>query len=666
MANGKYDYQDYLTNLDEVIADYDYEGQGIAPGTYDEGSPFWEDIVGAYQAGNTAPMPSEADIGHGYYNVLAEGKDIGDIWGVQTPDMGGGGRRYKSGLDPRQAGYDEWLNPESGIDQRSLQDYGFLDQNKTFGGVTQELANQYQAQHGREAGERDIWHGLYGHLMEDYPLEGIYSPDRTRGSGGGGSSGMYDLTPENISFLQQNTPLDAGWGSGFQDIARNYSPNRAGFDEFLADMGQAGLPYTASGGSGSVQFGGGGPIIDIMRNYGTGGDAWQYLLPETTNGDPTNGDPTNGDPTNGDPTNGDPTNGLPSGGNTSDPGIPGQPGIGPLGETGFRSDSYPLSPPEWQDAFTLEVGNDPISQMQNLGFEGLLQGGGRIRTPLSAQTDRTLSDIMASGGELPLTGDEQQRQDYLDQVLSEGGISDATPLEDETQQILRDIIASGGQKPLDEQRRAMEIESARSPIDALRRAQLSQGQAAMAGRGTLGQGPEADYMQRVETKLAPMYADAAQQIALDEKDREDQRYNTAMAALSQQAQFQRASADQRYAMAQELRTSMTLDTARRQDDRLQQAIQESANLTAQQSANLVNTINAMTGMQQFRQDAAFGVLDRNVQWNQFLAEYGLKREEVLNALDSGRFGEILPLLNAFLTAFQTGATGFREQPAYRV
>ena len=40
MANGKYDYQDYLTNLDEVIADYDYEGQGIAPGTYDEVSPF--------------------------------------------------------------------------------------------------------------------------------------------------------------------------------------------------------------------------------------------------------------------------------------------------------------------------------------------------------------------------------------------------------------------------------------------------------------------------------------------------------------------------------------------------------------------------------------------------------------------------------------------------
>jgi hypothetical protein len=183
----------------------------------------------------------------------------------------------------------------------------------------------------------------------------------------------------------------------------------------------------------------------------------------------------------------------------------------------------------------------------------------------------------------------------------------------------------------------------------------------MAGRGTLGQGPESDYMQRVETKLAPMYADAAQQIALDEKDREDQRYNTAMDSLSQQAQFQRASADERYSMAQQLRTSMTLDTAKRQDDRLAQAIQESSNITTQQSANLVNTINAMTGMQQFRQDAAFGVLDRNMYWNKFIAEYGLDRDEILYKLENNQFGQILPLLTQFLSGIETGGTGYREQ-----
>jgi hypothetical protein len=128
MATNRPSYDDYLTNLGTIITDYGYE---------DQDSPFWKEMEEAYQLGNTADSPSMADMGHGYYNVYEEDKDIGDIWGVQTPDTGGGGRRYKSGLDPRQAGYDEWLNPESGIDQRSLQDYGFVDKNRTFGGLTQ-------------------------------------------------------------------------------------------------------------------------------------------------------------------------------------------------------------------------------------------------------------------------------------------------------------------------------------------------------------------------------------------------------------------------------------------------------------------------------------------------------------------------------------------------
>jgi hypothetical protein len=82
------------------------------------------------------------------------------------------------------------------------------------------------------------------------------------------------------AFLSKILHSMQGGVVGFRTLLGITDPNRAGFDEFLADMGQAGLPYTASGGSGSVQFGDGGSIIDIMRNYGTGGDAWQYLMPE--------------------------------------------------------------------------------------------------------------------------------------------------------------------------------------------------------------------------------------------------------------------------------------------------------------------------------------------------------------------------------------------------
>jgi len=249
----------------------------------------------------------------------------------------------------------------------------------------------------------------------------------------------------------------------------------------------------------------------------------------------------------------------------------------------------------------------------------------------------------------------------LDRIMAEGGLSDATPLEQETQELLRDLIARGGRLPPDDQRRAMEIETARSPLDILRQSQLAEGRAAMAGRGLLGQGPEADYGQRLEQRLAPMYTQAAQQIQLDEANRSEERYRTAMEALSQQATFQRASADQRFTQANQLRTSLTLDTARRQDDRLTNAINQSANITDSQSRNLVDTINATTGVQKMRNDAAIDVLDRNIQWNQFLAEYDLDRAKVIEMIDQNRFGEILPYLNAFLQAIQTGTVGWREQ-----
>jgi len=106
---------------------------------------------------------------------------------------------------------------------------------------------------------------------------------------------------------------------------------------------------------------------------------------------------------------------------------------------------------------------------------------------------------------------------------------------------------------------------------------------------------------------------------------------------------------------------LTLDTARRQDDRLTNAINQSANITDSQSRNLVDTINATTGVQKMRNDAAIDVLDRNIQWNQFLAEYDLDRAKVIEMIDQNRFGEILPYLNAFLQAIQTGTVGWREQ-----
>ena len=100
--------------------------------------------------------------------------------------------------------------------------------------------------------------------------------------------------------------------------------------------------------------------------------------------------------------------------------------------------------------------------------------------------------------------------------------------------------------------------------------------------------------------------------------------------------------------------------ARRQDDRLANAINQSSNLTQAQSQNLVSFINATTGVQEVRTRAALDVLDRNIKWNEFLANYDLDRAKFLELIDSGRFAELAPLLTMFLQGIQTGAAGYRE------
>ena len=340
---------------------------------------------------------------------------------------------------------------------------------------------------------------------------------------------------------------------------------------------------------------------------------------------------------------------------------PGYTGVDETGTIESADDSIPGVDPDVQEFFTHDVGTDPMSQITNLALSNLVDTGGVVSTPFTAQTEGELSDIMANKGYLPPTDYERDLKQQYQGVIDEGGVQPLTDIERETQANLWDLINRGGQIPLDEQRRAMQIESARSPIDALRSAQLSQGQAAMAGRGTLGQGPETDYMQRVESKLAPMYAQAAQSIALEEAQAADDRYQTALQQLNQQALQGRISADQHAKQARDLQSAMAMDIARRQDDRLMTAIQTSADLTTAQSANLVDAVNAMTGVQQMRTDSAIRVLDQNRLWNQFLAEYGLDRAKTLNDLQTGRYLHLMPMIQQFMNMLQISTGGFVDQ-----
>jgi hypothetical protein len=165
-----------------------------------------------------------------------------------------------------------------------------------------------------------------------------------------------------------------------------------------------------------------------------------------------------------------------------------------------------------------------------------------------------------------------------------------------------------------DQDRALAVEAARSPLDVMRRAQIAQGGAALAGRGLLGSGAAREYGERLEERLAPQYTAAGQQIEMRERDREETRLSNAMTLAS--------------GMSQE------------------------------QSRNLLNTVRTMSERTQMLSDIALRSLDQNMYWNKFLAEFGLQRAEVLERISQGRLDSLLGMLQQYMGVTAQAAQGF--------
>ena len=141
-----------------------------------------------------------------------------------------------------------------------------------------------------------------------------------------------------------------------------------------------------------------------------------------------------------------------------------------------------------------------------------------------------------------------------------------------------------------------QFESLRQPIDKARRTSMNQARAAMAGRGTLlGGGDEANAIGRIEERLAPEFASAAQRASVE---------NTADAR----------------------RTAL-------------------------------GAAQGGTNLKQVQGDLVLRQLDQNRQWNQFLADFGLNRAQVLEMLSQGRADQLIRFYQLHLNGVGTGAEG---------
>jgi len=148
------------------------------------------------------------------------------------------------------------------------------------------------------------------------------------------------------------------------------------------------------------------------------------------------------------------------------------------------------------------------------------------------------------------------------------------------------------------------MESARENAERWRKGQVDTLRAGLADRGLLGSGPERTGLERIGMDMAGVGATALRDIFADESGAADERYMDAL----------------------------------------------QLGLAGGQANNqaLLSGLSQAHGRQMGLSQIALQSLAQNMEWNKFLAEFGLDRDQVMEEMQSGRLEALLPLLQLFI------------------
>lgn len=148
------------------------------------------------------------------------------------------------------------------------------------------------------------------------------------------------------------------------------------------------------------------------------------------------------------------------------------------------------------------------------------------------------------------------------------------------------------------------MESAREHAERWRKGQMDTLQAGLADRGLMGSGPERTGMERIGLEMEGIGATALRDIFADQTGSADERFMNAI--------------------------KMGMDGSQ-------------AN-----NRTLLDTLGAANNRQMGLSQVALASLAQNMEWNQFLAEFGLDRDRVMEEMQNGRIEAIMPLLQMFI------------------
>lgn len=348
-----------------------------------------------------------------------------------------------------------------------------------------------------------------------------------------------------------------------------------------------------------------------------------------------------------------------------------------------------------------QLAQSGLAQTSEQALQNIIQQGGMSQqSEVGAQTGQQISDLLANQGRLP---EDLQREAMqleaarspLDVMRRAQTAQGAAALAD------RGLVGSGaGREYLEglEERLAPQYTQAAQQIEEQRRQADDQRYSQALGLGAQRGGQlESLQQQGMQSALGQAGQQTAQQEQLEQSERQqalgqagqyglglgqqgqqqqqfgisqatqlgtqqdqmrDTRLNQAMEQAGQLSTQEVAQRQERYLSSVMAAEGINREEAMRNDQRMQTAVQQATGLDGQRVQQLLASANTIGDRQAMLSDIALQSLGQNQEWNRFLAEFGLQREQVQEAMQMGRHNAVVQLLDLYARTGQTTSTGY--------
>lgn len=320
--------------------------------------------------------------------------------------------------------------------------------------------------------------------------------------------------------------------------------------------------------------------------------------------------------------------------------------VNPVPQTPGLPDGPDVENPPAEIGDNNNAGDSQFSQLLDGALAKLIANGGA--TDYQEAISKYLAQMVANGGKI------DDPNNWVDQYLQgqvQGGDFYQHDPNNYIDKALQGTIDNGGnfnQGLVDRQ-----IESAREASSKVYRTGLNDARGQLASRGLISnpgvpQGAEVTAIERLGNDANERYGTNVRDIMTGEMKNASDRYSAATGLATGRQTSREQMATTRQSSLEQQATGRQGANDQLNNDRLMGSLQMMTGLSDSQTNAMLSAIGSGTTRQQVLGNLALQNLDQNRQWNQFLAQYGLDKQKIINDLNSGNYAQLQSLLSMFM------------------